>query len=554
MTTTTEPRPIGDRTQQPEASRADALTGTGTLIRFILRRDRIKLPAWILGITVMGLYYASALPQIYKTTEDLRAVSQFSEGTVGALISGPGYGLAEPTVESVIVAVYGLYFLLLAALMNILLISRHTRVEEQTGRAELVRANVVGRHAQLTAALLVAVAANVILSLLIAASFAIAGLDTNDALLFGCSVGAAGLVFAAIATITAQISTYSRAASGMAGAALGIAYVIRAAGDSLREGGSALSWLSPLAWSQQTRAYADGRWWPLALSIVAALAASAIGYALSVRRDVGAGLVAARRGSPVAAEWLRTPLALALRLQRGGLIGWACALAAAGALYGGIGKQIVESFDDLPDQVIDVMGGDPTRMLDGYAGTMALFNALLVAVFGVLGVQTLRGEETGGRTEPVLATATGRTAWLGSYSLVLAGGAVGLLALSGTVLGAAMALSVGEGHYLGDVLAGHLAFAPAVLMAIAVAVLLYGFAPRVIGLTWALLGFSMVIGFFGPIMDLPRWVHNLSPFEHVARLPMDDIRWVPLAAMAVLAIALAAAGSAAFRRRDLDMK
>ncbi|BDU05185.1 ABC transporter permease [Nocardia cyriacigeorgica] len=554
MTTTEEVRAAGRLPRRSETSRGDSLTGTGTLIRFNLRRDRIKLPAWVFGITVMGLYYASALPQVYKTPEDLRAVSQFSEGTVGALISGPGYGLAEPTVESVIVAVYGLYFLLLAALMNILLISRHTRVEEQTGCAELVRANVVGRHAQLTAALLVALAANVALSLFIAGSFSIAGLDSSDSLLFGCSVGATGLVFAAITAITVQISTYSRAAAGMAGAALGIAYVIRAAGDTLREGGSALSWLSPLAWSQQTRAYADGRWWPLALSIVFAVAACAVGYALSARRDVGAGLVAARRGSPVAPDWLRSPLALAFRLQRAGLIGWGCALAAAGALYGGISKQIVESFDDLPDQVVDVMGGDPTRMLDGYAGTMALFNALLVAVFGILGVQSLRGEETSGRAEPVLATATGRWAWIGSYTAVLAAGAVALLALSGAVLGASMALSVGQGRYLADVLVAHLVFAPAVLVVIAVAVLCYGAAPRLIGITWALLGFSMIIGFFGPIMDLPRWLHNLSPFEHVARVPMDDVRWAALVVMTVLAIALAGAGSSAFRRRDLDMK
>src|SRR5690606_30109250 len=150
----------------------DTLAGTGALVRLDLRRDRIKLPAWVLGITLMSVYYASALQQVYTTPEDLRAVSQFSEGVVGALISGPGYGLTDPTVESVIVAVYGLYYLLLAALMNILLISRHTRVEEQTGRAELVRANAVGRHAQLTAALVLAVIANLAVTLLIAGSFA----------------------------------------------------------------------------------------------------------------------------------------------------------------------------------------------------------------------------------------------------------------------------------------------------------------------------------------------------------------------------------------------
>ena len=40
--------------------------------------------------------------------------------------------------------------------MAILLVVRHTRAEEETGRAELVGAGVVGRHAPLAAALITA--------------------------------------------------------------------------------------------------------------------------------------------------------------------------------------------------------------------------------------------------------------------------------------------------------------------------------------------------------------------------------------------------------------
>lgn len=530
----------------------DALAGTGTLVRLDLRRDRIKLPAWVLGIALMSVYYASALQQVYKTPENLRAVSQFSEGVVGALISGPGYGLTDPTTESVIVAVYGLYYLLLAALMNILLISRHTRVEEQTGRAELVRANAVGRHAQLTAALLIAVIANLTVTLLVAGSFAAAGLGTSDALLFGASVGAAGLVFAAITAVAVQITEYSRAASGLAGLALGIAYVIRAAGDALREGGSALSWLSPLAWSQQTRAYADGRWWPLLLSFALIVAVTAVAYTLSSRRDLGAGLVPPRPGHREAPGWLATPVALAARLQRAGLIGWACALVASGALYGGIGNTIVDSFDDLPDQVVDIMGGDASRMLDGYLGTMAFFDALLVTVFAILAVQSLRTEETTGRTEPVLATATGRVAWFAGYIGVAALGALALLATTGLAFGVALALSVGDAGYVVDGLVSHLVFAPAVLLVLAVAALLYGILPQAIGAAWALFGFALALGFFGPIMNLPQWIHDLSPFQHIARIPMDELRWPALIILTVLAAASAAVGAYRFQERDLD--
>jgi ABC-2 type transport system permease protein len=533
-------------------ARGNSLTGTGTLVRFLLRRDRIKLPAWVLGISLFAFYYAAALPQLYKTQEDLQVVSQFSGGAVGALVSGPGYGLDNPTIESVIVGVYGLYFLILAALMNILLVSRHTRVEEQTGRAELVRASVVGRHAQLSATLIIAVGANVLLALLIAGAMAAADRDTSDALLFGASVGAAGLAFAGITVLCVQLTEYSRAASGLAGAALGAAYVIRAAGDTITEGGSTLSWFSPLAWSQQTRAYVDGRWWPLALSAGFAAAVAAIGYGLSARRDVGAGLVAARRGNPEAGPWLRSPTALAFRLQRASLIGWGSALVAAGVIYGAITKPIVDAFKDLPDQMIDVMGGDPTRMLDGYVSTMGLFDALIVSIFVILGVQALRSEETKGRAEPVLATATSRVAWFGSCVAVLAVGAVGLLLAVGLALGAATAVSVGDATYAWRITAGHLVHTPAVLVILAVAAFLYGVLPRAIGATWALLGFAMILGFFGQIMDLPRWVHNVSPFEHIARLPLAEFTWAPLIVLTVIAAVVATLGINGLRKRDIE--
>ena len=550
MTTVTR-EPARATTGRP---RENSLAGTRKLVRFNLRRDRIKLPAWLFGLFLFVFYYAVALPQLYQTEADLQAITEFVEGGVGAIISGPGFGLDDPTIEIVIVGVYGLYFLLLVALMNILLVSRHTRVEEQTGRAELVRANVVGRHAHLTAALIVAVMANVLTTLLVAAAMGAAGLETSDALLFGASVGAVGLVWAGLTALTVQVSAFSRAGSGLAGAALGAAYVIRAAGDTITEGGSLLSWFSPLAWSQQTRPYADGRWWPLLLSVAFAAVTAAAGYALSTRRDVGAGLVAPRGGSPTAASWLRSPLTFAFRLQRAGLIGWGAALVVAAAVYGGMTRPIVDAFEDLPQTMIDVLGGDASRILDGYVSTMALSFAIVIAVFAILGVQAARSEETRGRAEPVLATATGRNAWLGSHVAVLAAGVVALLAISGLVLGISTAISVGDSAYVWETLAAHLVYAPALLVFLGIAALLFGFAPSTVGATWAVYGFAMIVGFFGPIMDLPQWVHNLSPVEHVARLPLEDASWPPVIVLTLIAAGLVALGLAGFRQRDLDTK
>jgi ABC-2 type transport system permease protein len=223
----------------------------------------------------------------------------------------------------------------------------------------------------------------------------------------------------------------------------------------------------------------------------------------------------------------------------------------AGAIYGGIAQPIVDAYEDFPDEMIDVLGGDATRMLDGYASTMALFDAILVAIFVILGMQALRGEETKGRAEPVLATATSRWMWSGSHIAVLAAGAAGLLVLVGVALGTATAISVGDAAYVWDTTAAHLVYAPALLVLVGVAALLFGVLPRAIGATWALFGFAMIIGWFGPIMDLPQWVHNLSPLEHISRLPLEDLTWTPLVILTAIAAAMIAVGMAGFRRRDL---
>lgn len=530
----------------------NALAGTGTLLRFILRRDRIKLSAWLLGITVLLLYFAKVLlPGLTETDQGLENLRRAMEGATGALF-GPGYGRDDITSERYIVGVYGLFFFLLTALMSMQLVSRHTRVEEQNGRAELIRSNVVGRHAPLTAVLIVAVGANVLLALLLGGVMAASGFGGGEGLLFGAGIGAVGLVFAGITALTVQVTEHSRAATGMAGAVLGATWVVRVAGDMIRDFGSPLSWVSPLAWSNQTRPYVDGRWWPLLLSLGLAVAAAAAGYALTVHRDVGAGLVAARPGKPVAAPWLRSPLAIAFRLQRASLIWWTVGLAVFGCVFGALSDQIADP-KNISEHQIEMFGGSVATLVDGYLGVITSFMAGLAGVMVVLGMQAVRSEETKGRAEPMLATATSRWAWFGSYLTVLSIGMVGLLLVVGLATGIGAAVSVGDGAYIWDMTLAHLAHAPGVLVLLGITALLLGMLPRAIGVTWVVLGYGLFTGFFG-ITDHPQWLRNLSPVEHTGQPPLDSIPWPALVVLLVIAAGLAAAGLAEFRRRDLDTR
>jgi ABC-2 type transport system permease protein len=89
----------------------------------------------------------------------------------------------------------------MAALVSLLLVGRHTRAEEERGRAELVRAGAVGRTAPITAAVLVVAAGDVAIGALIALGLMGIGLPAAGSLAYGAGVTAVGLVFAGVGAL-----------------------------------------------------------------------------------------------------------------------------------------------------------------------------------------------------------------------------------------------------------------------------------------------------------------------------------------------------------------
>ena len=546
--TATADRPVA---APPHPATGRTLTGTATLVRFMLRRDRVRLPAWAGGLAVFVLYLVTAIPSVYGDDEELAGAVALFADPIGRLLVGPGYGFDAPGLARFIAGGYGLYLLILAALMSLLLVTRHTRVEEQAGRAELVRANVVGRHAPLTATMVMAVITNLAAAVLVAlVLIGVGGFPAAGSLLLAAGLGAVGLAFAGITAVTVQLSEYSRAASGMAGIVLGVAFALRAGGDMVREGGSALSWVSPLGWGQQTAPYVLDRWWPLGLAVALAVVTTVAAFALSSRRDHGASLFAVRAGRPTASPSLGTPLGLALRLQRASIIGWTLAMAVGGALFGAFTEALLVAVEDMPEAFRELFGAE--HMVDGYLGYMALFMAYLAGVYVILAVQGLRSEETGGRAEPVLATPVSCGAWLGSHLLVTVGGLVVVLAATGLGTGAAAAVVTGEWAYLGALVGAHLTHVPAVLVVLALAALLFGVLPRALPAVWVVVGYAFFVGTFGPLLEVPEVLFDLSPYGHAAEVPAEPFTLAPLVVLTVVAVAVALLGVVGFRRRRVD--
>ncbi|UOZ09305.1 ABC transporter permease [Amycolatopsis sp. WQ 127309] len=537
--------------RETETAPAHELAGTWHLTRLALRRDRVTLPIWIVLLSVIPASTVKTFAQFYPTGADRLALQAGATANPSyALLYGPPFDL---TSAGGFIAWRMCGFLaLLIGLMAVFTVTRHTRAEEDTGRAELLASAVVGRYAALTAGVLVAGAASVLIGLIQVGSMVGAGLPAAGSLAFGASIALAGLVFTAVAAVAVQLAEYSRTANGIGTAVVGAAFLLRGAGDSTVDA-RWLSWLSPIGWVQQIRAFAGERWWVLLLPVALALVIGAAAYWLLPRRDVGVGFLPPRPGPARAAASLRSPLALAWRLHRGPLLGWTIGMAVVGAVFGSIASGIGGLVGSSPQaqQIMERLGG-AHGLTQAFLATMAGMFAMVASLYGIQAVLRMRGEETAIRLEPVLATSVGKLRWAGGHLVFAFLGTALLLLTGGLFLGLANGLRTHDvGGSVGDVLSGMLVQLPATWVVIALAVTLFGLRPAYSAAAWGVGALALLISLLGPIVNAPQGVLDVSPFQHPPKLPSQPFVATPLVWLLVVTVVALGAGLIGWRRRDV---
>ncbi|GAB2466704.1 exporter of polyketide antibiotics [Xylanimonas ulmi] len=533
------------------------MTGTGLLLRFALRRDRVRLIVWTASIVLLWLYVVGAFTSLFDTAESRQARAALMSTPASILLTGPGYGLDDYTIGAMVANEMLLWIILSLAIMSILQVVRHTRAEEESSRSELVRAGVVGRHAPAVAAMLLVLIVNLVIAALSAAVLAAGGLDPRDSVVIALAAALTALVFAGVASVTCQLTAHGRGASGLAIAVLGVAIAVRGVGDIQRAHGSALSWLSPVAWAQQTRVFVDTRLWPLGLSLVLTVVLLVLAATLASRRDFGAAMLPERRGRADAVASLASPFALAWRQQRVALAWWTLGTTlmwlASGTYVDEIGPMVGDLAETNP-AVAQILGGDGGQALtDGFVSVFMLYAALIAVGYGISAVLRARTEETEGLAEYALATAVSRGRWLGAQ-LAVAGIGAAVLTVAGGVGVAIGAYSVGATDpSFGAYLVASAAYLPAVAVVIALSAALFAWLPRLAGLPWAILVLAFVVGMFGEALDLPDAVQGLSPLWWVPRVPAEDFAWAPTLVLTAIAAALFGLAFWGFRRRDVPV-
>ena len=528
-----------------------SFAGTAALMRLALRRDRIVLAAFIVILVIMVAASASATVNLYPDEASRVKTAAAVNGSTAALaLYGPIRD--EASIGALATFKMGIMGAIAVAVLALFIVVRHTRTEEETGRLELLGATVVGRQAPLTAALLVAGGVSLVGGLGTALGLIAAGMPAAGSVVMGFGYAGLGIAFAAVAGVTAQLVKSARTAAGLAGVVLGVSYLLRAIGDASGANGlSWVSWLSPVGWWQQTRPFAGDRWWVLSLLLGVAAAASALAYVLAARRDFAAGLLPDRPGPAVAAASLRSPLALAWRLQRSAFFAWAAAFIVLGLVVGGLTSS-VDSFVTSPQakDMIAKLGGVQS-IRDAFLAVELGMAGVLAAVYGVQATLRLRAEESALRAEPLLAAAVRRVKWAWSHLTIALVGSALLLILVGVSSGLASAMQVGDSGQLGRIVVAALVQIPAAWVIIGIVVAAFGLIPRLSVLGWVALAGFVLLGEFGALFDLSQVVMDISPFAHVPRMPGGHLTAAPLLWLTATAAGLIAIGLIGFRRRDI---
>jgi ABC-2 type transport system permease protein len=468
--------------------------------------------------------------------------------TSPAAIFLAGPPVALDTLAGVVLNKVGFVGIVGACLMAIFEVVRHTRTDEEEGRTELVRGGVVGRDAAPAAAMLVTTGACLVLALALAAATAAAQVSWSDALLFGLSVGGLGVVTAATALVAAQVVSHGRTATGIALALFGVGYAVRGIGDV---NSNALVWFSPVGWAQATHPVGDPRWWPLLLPVVASILLVMLALRLGSLRDVGAGLVAERRGPAAASARLSNAFGLAMRIQRGMLISWVVGIAALGLTYGSLTQSVKDLARNNPTLEKFFEAAGQGSLVDSFLSTMLLVLALLTGAYATASASRLSSEEAAGHLEPLLATGLSRTSWmLGSLGATVLGSAAVLVA-GGLGLGASYGLSAGDPGQALKLAGQQLVYLPAVLLLAALAALLHGWRPGWGKVVWVVLAVWFVLDYLGGLLNVPDWLVKSSPFAHIPEVPAADLTWAAPTVIAALCLLLVAVGVTGFRRRDI---
>jgi len=524
------------------------------LTKFYFKREWLPALIWIAIIVAMSILVAVIFTDLYGTPEERLGMAETMSNPAMVAMVGPVFGIDSYTDGMMYAQMMLLFSIMAIAVMNIFLVVRHTRRDEENGRIELIRSLPVGRLSNLGSTMIVCATVNLAMALILGLGLALLNIESMDfagCILYGAIMGISGLFFGSVTAVFAQISSTARGAVSFALIYMGADYLIRAIGDV---GGNFLSYISPLGMSLRTQIFYTNDWWPVIVLAILSLILIGVALYLNSIRDLGAGLVAAKLGRSTAKKSLLSTTGLTLRLLRPAITGWAVVVIMMGVSYGSIFGDI-ETFlgdSELLQQVF--LNNDKFTFAEQFMTTLVIISAVLVTVPTLIFMLRIRAEEKQGRLENIYAMKISRTKVFTNYLVVALIGSIVLAFLFGATLWVASAASMDDPIAFTTMISAVLSFVPAIWVMVGGATLLIGFLPKFSNLIWAFLGAFFFVIYIGRLLGMPEWLIEATPFGAVPQIPVEDFNIIPLLILTAIAAVMIAVSYIGYRRRDINAK
>ncbi len=518
-----------------------------------LKRDWKKIIIWIF---VLGLFSGGFVPAFEEIGKGQGLLGMYETMQNPAMISMVGPTPVSTAADYTLGAMYAhemlLFCGLFAMIMAALHVVSHTRKEEEHGLTELVRSFQVGRQANSLAVITETVLINILLALFISGVMTSFGADTisvKGSLLFGASVGMAGILGAVIALVMAQIMPTSSGATGSSLGIVGLLYIVRAGTDASNV---KLSMLNPMGWTYLTYPFTENNWIPLVIAVTFSIIVVIIAFALEGGRDMGAGYLPEREGRGAAKKSLLSVPGLFIRINKGVMIGWLIAFVILGAAYGAIYGDM-QTFLESNEMMSKMFTLSGVSIEESFTGTIMMVMIGLVSVLPIATVNKLFAEETRLHLSQLYSTKVTRTKlYCTSVILAIVVGIVGILLASGSLGGMAIsAMGDGSSMNMGDFIAAGYNFLPSVLFFTGLAALALGWAPKLGKIIYIYLGYSFALNYFGGILDLPEWFLKTAVQSWIPRMPVDKFDGATFIIITVISITLMIFGYYGYRKRDM---
>ena len=532
-----------------------ALAGWDTYLRVLLRRFRFQISAWLVPLWLLAGVTAPSYGRFYPSLETRTVLIEQMRKSPGTRLLY-GYVPWPGRLGQLLQWQTGTFLLVCTALMAIMLTCRVLRADEDEGLVEVLRATGVGRSVPfLVPVALVWVVVGTLSAgvggILTWQTRSIEELTVLGAWTLAGTVCVTGWTFSAIAAVACQLGHQAGQAKGLSMVMLALAFVLRVSADQLSDGTGSdwLRWLTPLGWRDLVRPYTDDRFTVLAVCCTVAIALALSAVVLAARREYLDGYLPDRSSSQ--RRWrIRGHMDLLARLSRRGVLGWALASTGLAALYGSVSGSV----NDLlaPDSPTASYVGKMASgsAVEQFVSLMTVVTVLLVAVAAVRRMNRLAGLEHAGLVEVELATGVSRSRLFLSQVLSTLLESIVLLLVSATVLAATTATQLTDDHAVARSFVFTVSQLPGMVAAVGIAAALVGMAPKLTGMSWAVVAWSAFAQFFGGLVELKDWAKDLSVLGHHLDV-VGSPDWKPLAVQTAIGLVGIAIGLVAYTRRDL---